>query len=297
MKKGDTIGITLPAGYMASEKLEACIATLQDWGYRVMVGKTVGSRSTTYFSGTDEERLAEMQAMLDDDSIKAILCGRGGYGTNRIIDRISWRAFRKNPKWIIGFSDITILHCHLLSKLKTASLHAPMGAAFNNGEEKNEYITSLANALKGKKTNYKTGVHSFNKKGVAEGMLVGGNLSLLVNMIGTPSDFKTAGNILFIEEIDEYIYSIDRMMRQLERSGKLSHLAGLILGGFTEAKDTERPFGQTAYEVINEVIAKYNYPTCFGFPVSHDKENYALKVGVPYTLRVSKAGVSLKEIS
>ena len=128
-------------------------------------------------------------------------------------------------------------------------------------------------------------------------MLVGGNLSLLVNMIGTPSDFKTAGNILFIEEIDEYIYSIDRMMRQLERSGKLSHLAGLILGGFTEAKDTERPFGQTAYEVINEVIAKYNYPTCFGFPVSHDKENYALKVGVPYTLRVSKAGVSLKEIS
>lgn len=296
LKKGQTIGITLPAGYMPLEKLEVCIGTLQAWGYQVMLGKTVGSSSANYFSGTDEERLNELQAMLDDDAIHAILCGRGGYGTNRIVDRLDWKKFKRNPKWIIGFSDITVLHCHLLSRLGIASLHAPMGAAFNDGEHTNAYITSLKNALAGKKARYTCAAHAFNKKGEASGPLVGGNLSLLVNMIGTRSDVKTNGCILFLEEIGEYIYGVDRMFRHLLRAGRLHNLAGLIIGGITDVKDTDRPFGSTAYEAIYEVAAELGIPIAFNFPVSHNKENVALKVGISYHLKVSARGVALAEV-
>lgn len=296
LKKGDTIGITCPAGYMAAEKAETCIATLQSWGYNVMVGKTLGSQSENYFSGTDEERLDELQAMLDDKNIHAILFGRGGYGMGRIVDKLNFTRFKKNPKWVIGFSDITVLHTHLSGKYNIASLHAPMAAAFNDEGFKNEYITSLKNALAGKKADYKTGPHPFNQKGKATGKLIGGNLALLANMIGTASDFDTKNKILFIEDIGEYLYSIDRMMYQLKRSGKLKKLAGLVLGGFTDMKDTERPFGKTIDELLHEVIGEVDYPVCFHFPVSHDKENYALKIGGEYQLSVSDKVVRLKEI-
>ncbi|MCP9751781.1 LD-carboxypeptidase [Ferruginibacter sp. HRS2-29] len=295
LKKGDTIGITCPAGYMAAEKAETCIATLQSWGYNVMVGKTLGSQSENYFSGTDEERLDELQAMLDDKNIHAILFGRGGYGMGRIVDQLNFTRFKKNPKWVIGFSDITVLHTHLAGKYNTASLHAPMAAAFNDEGYKNEYIASLKNALAGKKANYKVEAHPFNRDGKATGRLIGGNLALLVNMIGTASDFDTKNKILFIEDIGEYLYSIDRMLYQLKRSGKLKKLAGLVLGGFTDMKDTERPFGKTIDEILTEVVGEVNYPVCFHFPVSHDKENYALKVGGEYQLSVGKE-VRLKEI-
>jgi muramoyltetrapeptide carboxypeptidase len=294
LKKGDTIGITCPAGYMATEKAQTCINTLQKWGYNVMVGKTLGSKSTNYFSGTDEDRKDELQAMLDDKSINAILCGRGGYGVGRIIDELDFTQFKKHPKWLIGFSDITVLHNHLHTKLKISSLHAPMAAAFNEGE--NEFILSLKNALTGKKNKYKIAAHAFNKKGNATGQLVGGNLTLLANCIGTPSDINTKGKILFIEDIGEQIYAVDRMMYQLKRSGKLSNLAGLIIGGFTDMKDTDRPFGKTVYEAILDIIADYNYPVCFDFPVSHNKENYALKVGVHYELKVGIKTVQLLEV-
>jgi muramoyltetrapeptide carboxypeptidase len=294
LKKGNTIGITCPAGYMPADKAQTCINTLQKWGYNVMVGKTLGSNSVNYFSATDEDRRDELQAMLDDKSIDAILFGRGGYGVGRIIDQLDFTQFKKNPKWLIGFSDITILHNHLHNKLKIASLHAPMAAAFN--EEENEFILSLKNALLGKKGKYKITAHSFNKKGNVTGLLVGGNLTLLANCIGTPSDINTKGKILFIEDIGEQIYSIDRMMYQLKRSGKLQHLAGLIIGGFTDMKDTDRPFGKTVYEAINDIIAEYNYPVCYNFPVSHGKENVALKVGVEYELKVGNKNVSLSEL-
>ncbi len=301
LKKGDTIGITCPAGYMEKEKAQACIDTLQSWGYEVMVGKILGSNSNNYFSGTDEERLNELQAMLDDESIKAILCGRGGYGVGRIIDKINFNHFKRKPKWIIGFSDITILHCHLNSKLKIASLHAPMASAFNNNgpdsyRDKNEYVQSLQKALAGKKTTYQTATHTFNKQGIAEGELVGGNLALLAHVNGTPSDINTKNKILFIEDVGEYIYNIDRMLYQLKRSGKLEKLAGLMVGGFTDTKDTVRPFGKTAYEVINEIVKDYDYPVSFNFPVSHEKENYALKVGIIYQLDVGRKKVTLKQL-
>ncbi|GAB2827755.1 S66 peptidase family protein [Ferruginibacter profundus] len=295
LKKGDTIGITCPAGYMAAEKAQTCIDVLQQWGYQVMVGKTLGSSSVNYFSATDEERRDELQAMLDDKNINAILCGRGGYGMGRIIDTLDFTKFKKNPKWIIGFSDITVLHSHIYTNLKIASLHAPMAAAFNDGEYKNEFIRSLQKAIAGKKATYKAAPHEFNTTGITGGELVGGNLSLLAHLTGTPSDINTKNKILFIEDIGEYIYNIDRMLYQLKRSGKLDTLAGLIVGGFTDMKDTERPFGKTVYEAIREIIAEYDYPVCFNFPVSHGKENYALKVGVSYELKVNGKLVQLKE--
>lgn len=295
LKKGDTIGITCPAGYMAKEKAQTCIDTLQQWGYQVMVGKTLGSKSENYFSGTDEERGNELQAMLDDDSIKAILCGRGGYGVSRIIDQLDFKKFKKKPKWIIGFSDITVLHAHIYINCKIASIHAPMASAFNDGGAQNEFVLSLKKILAGKKNKYSCSVHPFNKQGTAMGELVGGNLSLLAHITGTPSDLNTKNKILFIEDIGEYIYSIDRMLYQLKRSGKLDTLAGLIIGGFSDLKDTERTFGKSIDEVIHAIVKDYDYPICFNFPVSHGKENYALKIGGSYQLSVGKKTVNLTE--
>ncbi|MGE5107478.1 MAG: S66 peptidase family protein [Sphingobacteriales bacterium] len=295
LQKGDTIGITCPAGYMAKEKAQTSIDSLQSWGFEVMVGKTVGSDSQNYFSGTDEERLNEFQAMLDDESIKAILCGRGGYGVGRIIEQIDFSSFKKNPKWIIGFSDITILHAHIYSNYKTATLHAPMAGAFNDGGDMSEYVLSLKSALEGKKIKYECAVHDFNRKGEAIGELVGGNLALLAHCVGTSSDIKTKGRILFIEDIGEYLYNVDRMLYQLKRSGKLDKLEGLIIGGFTDMKDTEIPFGKTVQEILRDIVSEYDYPVCFDFPVSHGKENYALKVGLGYKLKVGKTKVTLEE--
>ncbi|MEI9957190.1 MAG: LD-carboxypeptidase [Ferruginibacter sp.] len=296
LKKGDTIGITCPAGYMAVDKAQTCIDVLQQWGYQVMVGKTLGSNSLNYFSGTDEDRRDELQAMLNDANINAILCGRGGYGVGRIIEQLDFSKFKKNPKWLIGFSDITVLHSHIFTNLKIATLHAPMAAAFNDGEYKNEFIQSLQKAIVGKKATYKSEVHAFNKIGVASGELVGGNLSLLAHLTGTSSDINTKNKILFIEDIGEQIYNIDRMLYQIKRSGKLDKLAGLVVGRFTDMKDTDRPFGKTVEQVIQDIVAEYDYPVCFNFPVSHSKENYALKVGGTYELKVTNRQVQLKEI-
>lgn len=295
LQKGDTIGIVCPAGYMAAEKVQTCINTLQEWGYQVKIGNTVGGNSTTYFSGTDEERLADFQQMLDDDEVKAVLCGRGGYGMGRIIDNIDFKKFKKQPKWVIGYSDITVLHSHLYSNYYISSLHSPMAGAFNEEGYKNEFVLSLKNALEGKKIKYSCAPHDFNKKGEAVGELIGGNLALLAHLVGTDSDIKTRGRILFIEDVGEYSYNVDRMLHQLKRSGKFSKLAGLIIGGFTDMKDTERPFGKTVYEIIQELIKEYDYPVCFDFPVSHSDRNYALKIGVGYKLKVSKSKVSLEE--
>jgi len=295
LQKGDTIGLVCPAGYMPVEKISECTRVLnEDWGFSTKVGNTIG-RQFNYFSGTDEERLEDFQQMLDDDSIKAILCARGGYGLGRIIDKIDFTKFKENPKWIIGFSDITVLHSHIYRNYYIATLHAPMANAFNEDGSENEFVQSLRNALEGKKIKYQTPVHEFNRKGEGIGELVGGNLALLSHLVGTDSDLKTKGRILFIEDVGEYLYNIDRMMYQMKRSGKLDKLAGLIVGGFTDMKDTERPFGQTAYEIISDVVKEYDYPVCFGFPVSHEKENYALKIGVGYKLKVSKSKVILEE--
>lgn len=295
LQQGDTIGLVCPAGYMLADKVQTCVDTLQAWGYRVKLGATVGGNSPVYFSGTDEERLHDLQQMLDDEEVKAVLCARGGYGTGRIIEQLKFKKFNKHPKWIIGYSDITVLHSHLYTNYGIASLHAPMAAAFNEEGYKNEYVLSLKEALEGKKAKYQSAVHPFNRVGEASGELVGGNLALLAHLTGTGSDIKTKGRILFIEDVGEQLYNIDRMMHQLKRSGKLDKLAGLVFGGFTETKDTERPFGQTVDEILRDIVREYAYPVCFDFPVSHTDRNYALKVGVEYTLKVTPSKVMLEE--
>ena len=296
LKRGNTIGITCPAGYMAREKAETCINTLQKWGFEVMVGKTLGSKSKNYFSAPDQERINELQAMLDDENIHAILFGRGGYGMSRIIDKLNFKKFKKNPKWLIGFSDITLMHCHLYGNFKISSIHGPMAAAFNDMKSNPIYIDSLHKAITGKKANYNCKLHINNRLGKASGKIIGGNLSLLTNIIGTKSDFDTKNKILFIEDVGEYLYTADRMLQQLKRSGKLNKLAGLIVGGFTDMKDTDRPYGKKIEDIIKEIVAEYEYPVCFHFPISHGKENLAVKIGVAYDLKVMKNKTILKEI-
>ncbi|MES1249756.1 MAG: LD-carboxypeptidase, partial [Chitinophaga rupis] len=263
--------------------------------YRVQVGKTLGGDSPNYFAGTDKERLADFQEALDDVAVKAILCGRGGYGIGRIIEKIDFSRFKHEPKWIIGFSDVTVLHAHIYSNYKIATLHAPMAGAFNEGGAEGEYVRSLRQALEGKTAKIHCPAHPFNRKGEAVAELVGGNLSLLAHLTGTSSDIKTKGKILFLEDVGEYLYNVDRMLYQLDRSGKLDRLAGLIIGGFTETKDTTRPFGEDVATIIHDIIKKYDYPVAYGFPVSHEKENYALKVGVGYKLKVGKNRTVLEE--
>jgi muramoyltetrapeptide carboxypeptidase len=296
LKKGDTIALVCPASFLSLEKAQTCIDTLQAWGYQVKLGKTLGGIQQNYFSGSDAERLADLQAMLDDPQITAILCGRGGYGMSRIIDGLDFKQFKKHPKWIIGFSDITVLHAHLNSVVKTASIHAPMAGAFNDGGADNEWVQSLRKALKGQLTNYSCAAHTLNKTGKAQGQLIGGNLSLLVHLIGSTSAIKTKGKILFIEDIGEHVYQVDRMFLQLKRAGLLEGLAGLIIGGFTDMEDTTVPFGKNVQAALAEHLAEFDYPVCFDFPVSHAKENYALKIGILHELTVSKTKTSLKEI-
>ena len=292
---GDIVGLICPAGYMALGNAQTCIDVLQQWGYQVRIGKTLYSQSENYFSGSDAERLEDLQQMLDDPQVKAIFCARGGYGLGRIIDQVSFRQFKKNPKWIIGFSDVTVLHAHIHNQYNIATLHAPMAAAFNDGEFQNEFVQSLRGALAGQKIRYRCPPHPLNRRGEAIGELVGGNLSLLAHLVGTNSECRTKGKILFIEDVGEYLYHADRMLYQLLRAGRLEKLAGLIVGSFTEMNDTDRPFGRSVYEIVHEATRGYRYPVCFGFPVGHTRENYALKTGVGYKLRVSNSKVTLEE--
>jgi muramoyltetrapeptide carboxypeptidase len=287
LKKGDTIGICCPAGYMPYEKAATAIDVLQQWGFRVKVGATLGKQHH-YFSGTDEERLNDFQQLLDDDSVQAILFGRGGYGMSRIIDQVDFKKFRRRPKWLAGFSDITLLHSHIHRQFKIPTLHSPMCAAFNDDKHKDVYVQSLKKALLGKPLRYSVTGHELNRKGSARGILTGGNLALLSHAVGSASDNKTDGKILFIEDTGEYIYNTDRMMIHLDRSGKLAKLAGLVIGSFSDEQDTSIPFGKTSFEVIYDLVKKYDYPVCFNFPCGHTDANYTLKLGVEWELNVGR---------
>ena len=293
LKPGDTIAIVCPAGYLPAAKAKACNNTLKKWGFKVTKGKTLGGKSKNYFSGSFEERLADLQNQIDDPSINAILCGRGGYGTTHLLDHIDWKKFKKNPKWIIGFSDITILHTYLLTEIGVASIHGPMANAFNEDNGINRYTLSLKDSLEGKPVHYTAKPHAQNTYGKATAPMVGGNLSLLAHAVGTNADVDTRGKILFIEDVGEQLYNVERMLLQLKRAGKLSKLKGLVVGGFTSNKDTDRPFGKNIEQVIYDVVREFKFPICFGFPISHEKENVAIIVGGTYRLDVSVHGTTL----
>jgi muramoyltetrapeptide carboxypeptidase len=293
LQQGDTIGIVCPSGYIPLEKVQVCIQILEKWGYQVRLGKTVGAKKDS-FSGTDTERAEDLQTMLDDASVKAILCARGGYGASRIINTIEFKAFNKQPKWVIGFSDITVLHAAIL-KENCMSIHGPMAAAFAKGEEGEPYIQSLKQVLEGEKTKYKIPAHAMNNMGRTKAELVGGNLCILAHLIGSKNAIDPSGKILFLEDVGEYHYNIDRLMIQCKNAGMFDNLAGLVIGGFTDLKDPSSDFGATAYDIIKEHSSAYSYPICFDFPISHSLPNYAIKQGQEYSLEISEEGVCLQE--
>lgn len=282
LKKGDKIGIVACARKISKEELQPAIDIFQNWGLEVVLGKNIFN-ADNQFSGTDEERAADLQNMLNDTSIKAVISARGGYGTVRIIDKLDFSTFKKHPKWIIGYSDITVLHSHI-HNMGIQTLHATMPINFKVNEEATE---TLRKALFGEEIHYSFESHALNKNGKAEGILVGGNLSLLYALCGSNSDIDTKRKILFIEDLDEYLYHIDRMMMNLKRSGKLSELAGLIVGGMSDMKDNAIPFGKTAEAIILDAVKEYKYPVCFHFPCGHIDRNLAIILGRKVELEVA----------
>ncbi|MBX2907652.1 MAG: LD-carboxypeptidase [Taibaiella sp.] len=293
LKQGSLIGITCPAGYVSEERTTHAIKVLEEWGFRVRKGKTVGNEFH-YFSGTDNERLDDLQEMMDDPEIDAIIMGRGGYGMSRIIDDLNFRGFKKHPKWICGFSDITVLHSHLLRHTGCASLHSPMCGAFKPETDTSDHILAFRAALTGMALPIQTETSIYNRQGEAKGILTGGNLAILAHLTGSASEVDTDGKILFIEDIGEHLYNADRLLLNLKRAGKLENLAALVVGGFTDMQDTERPFGQTIEQIIADKVADYSYPVCFDLPVGHQEVNYTLVLGTEYTLSVTGKGGTLK---
>jgi muramoyltetrapeptide carboxypeptidase len=301
LKPGDTIGITCPAGYIMQEDIKPAILQMESWGFKIKPGNTVGKRDFS-FGGNDGDRAQDLQEMLDDPTIKAIMCARGGYGSVRIVDQLDFTRFVQHPKWIIGFSDVTVLHGHLNRNFNIASIHSKMCNSFPDDWSKAEpiqidTILSIQNALKGMPMQYTTVPSAFNRTGTATGQLVGGNLKTIESLAGSNSDLQTDGKILFVEDTGEYLYSIDRMFWNLKRTGKLSRLSALIVGGFKiKPDDPGEEFGRTLYDIVWEKIKTYNYPVCFDFPVGHQRNNYALKCGVHHQLAVEQNNVRLEEI-
>lgn len=301
LKPGDLIGITSPAGYITPEEIQPAIKRMESWGFKILVGETIGRRDFT-FGGTDDERATDIQKMLNDKNVKAIMCARGGYGLIRILDRLKWETFKAHPKWIMGFSDVTVLHAHINRRIGVATIHSKMCNSFpadwdTADDIQKETIESIRKALAGETMHYSVNPDSNNRPGATEGILAGGNLKTLESLRGSVSDLNTNGKILFVEDTGEYLYSIDRMFWNLKRSGKLTHLKGLIIGGFrikTDA-DTEE-FGKTLQQIVMEKVKPYKYPVCFGFPVGHQKNNFALKCGVRHRLTVSEKECTLKEL-
>jgi len=301
LKPGDTVGITCPAGFITLEDIQPSVLKLKEWGFQVRIGDTVGKKDFT-FGGTDEERRIDLQQMLDDTQVKAILCARGGYGSIRIMDALDYKKFEKHPKWIIGFSDITYLHAHLNKNLRIASIHSKMCNSFPEDWSKAEpvqveSIESIKKILTGEKMNYLFTPNVSNKTGMADGELVGGNLKSIETLAGTRSDINTHDKILFVEDTGEYLYSIDRMFWNLKRTGKLARLKGLVIGGFRIKKDdVGEEFGKALEQIVLEKVSDYTYPVCFDFPVGHQKNNMALKCGVLHRLSVHLNECRLNEI-
>ena len=287
LKKGDTVAITCPAKKLPHEITDA-VRLLESWGLNVLLGETV-SASYNQFAGDDTLRTKDFQHFLDDDSVKAIFAARGGYGTIRIIDSLNFQNFASSPKWIIGFSDITVLHSHLQAQHNMQSIHGQMPLTIPDGTKSS--LETLRKALFNEPFDYRYASSFKNKPGDASGVLIGGNLTLLVMMAGSVSEMDYNGKILFLEDVGEYLYSLDRMMWNLKRAGKLAGLKGLIVGGFTELKDNDIPFGLSAAEIIQEHMKDYDFPVCYDFPAGHIENNHALIFGKTVNLRADHHNV------
>ncbi len=284
LQPGDQVGIVCTARKIDQEALAVALKQIDKWGWKAVIGRTVGL-AAHQFAGTDEERAADFQAMLDNPNIKAIFCARGGYGTIRMIDHLDFSTFEKQPKWVVGFSDVTALHSHIHQNHHIQTLHATMPIVYPKVLQ--SCLDNIHHFLTGSALRYRFPHHPLNRKGIAKGALIGGNLSLIYSLVASASDIDTKGKILFLEDLDEYLYHIDRMMINLRRSGKLANLAGLVIGGMTDMHDNDTPFGKNALEIIAEHTAAYDYPVAFQFPAGHLIDNQPMIFGRTVTLRVN----------
>lgn len=292
LKTGDEIRIISTARKISHGEIEAASNLLTDWGFKVTHGENIfeGDRQ---FSGTDEQRLQDLQDALNDQNVKMILCARGGYGTVRIIDQVNWKGFKKHPKWVAGYSDITVLHSHINKNLGIATLHCSMPINFPTNAK--EALESLKAALFGEQLTYEFEPNPLNRVGNCDAEIVGGNLSILYSLSGTESAIDTDGKILFLEDLDEYLYHVDRMMMNLKRNGIFKNLAGLVVGGMSDMNDNAIPFGKSAEEIIAETVQEFDYPVCFGFPAGHLNDNRALILGKKAKLTVDESRVSFNQ--
>lgn len=284
IKKGDRIRIVSPAGKVLKDKTMPGIEILKNEGFEVIIGEHVFAEYFQ-FAGTDEQRTNDLQEAIDDPETKAIICARGGYGTIRLLESIDFSSLKENPKWLVGFSDITVLHS-VLNKMEIASIHGAMPAFYEKDGKPTQSFQQLIKCLKGEQASVEFNTDVLNRKGNCVGELVGGNLSLLYSLNATPFNLDTDGKILFVEDLSEYLYHLDRMMMNLKLSGRLSNLAGLQVGGFTEMKDNGSPFGKSAKEIIWDAVKDYGYPVAFNFPAGHIDENMPLIFGAAYQLDV-----------
>ena len=292
LQKNDTIALVAPAKKTDISIVENARKHFENWGLQVIVGDSA-TASFHQFSGDDDVRAQDFQTQLDNPNIKAIVCLRGGYGSVRIIDQLDFSEFVKHPKWIVGYSDVTVIQNHILKNYGIASLHAEMPLKFpvfgtDVDVRASESLNALKNALFGIFEPFQLQPNSLNKFGSAKAELVGGNLAILCNLLGSVSEIDTRGKILFLEDIGEYLYAIDRMMMTLKRAGKLDKLAGLVVGQFVNLQDNEIPFGKTVYEIIAEHVAEYSYPVMFDIPCGHSEVNKTLVFNGIYTLDVSE---------
>lgn len=289
LRKGDKIAIVCPAKKL-KKSIDPAIAILKQWGLEVVLGETV-SAAYHQFAGNDKLRASDLQRFLDDKDIKAIIAGRGGYGTVRIIDDLDFTLFNDQPKWLVGFSDITVLLSHIAATTGIQTIHGQMPGSFEGGTELS--LESLRKALFGEELFYTYRSDFSNRTGEAEGILVGGNLSILVTLQGSVSEMDYNDKILFLEDVGEQEYALDRMMYALKRSGKLAGLKGLIVGAFNDIQSEDIPFGQSPEELIREIVSEYNYPVCFNFPAGHIDDNLSLVFGKKAKLQVHENEVFL----
>jgi muramoyltetrapeptide carboxypeptidase len=282
LKKGDTVAIIATARKVSKEEIQPAVTFFESYGLSVLLGKNL-FESNNQYAGTDEQRIEDLQWALNDENIKAIIIARGGYGTVRLIEQIDFTQFKTHPKWLVGYSDVTVLH-NAIHQIGFATLHATMPLNFTKSEEATK---SMVDALFGNLTQIETEENYSNIYGKSKGQLVGGNLSLIYSLSGTPFDIDTTDKILFIEDLDEYLYHLDRMMMQLKLSGKLKHLKGLIVGGMTDMKDNMIPFGKFPEDIILDAVKEYDYPVCFDFPAGHIDRNLAIYFGREVELNVT----------
>lgn len=292
LEKGDKVAIVCTARSFSSDEAIQAISLFESWGLQIELGSTIDV-NVHQLGGTDEQRTEDLQRMLDRPDIKAVWIARGGYGTVRIIDKIDFSCFLKNPKWIIGFSDITVLHSHI-HNLGVATLHAIM--PYSVPRSAPDARETLYKALFNKDYSFRIETDPGNRRGTAEGLLIGGNLSIIYSLLGSGSSLNTTGKILYLEDLDEYLYHIDRMFYNLKRNGYFEGLNGLIIGSMTDMHDNQIPFGYDVKQIVLDITKEFHFPVCFKFPAGHISDNRALKLGTKVRLEVNKEETTLNYI-